>query len=103
MHSIQRLRAIAGLLALALAGALTTTPRAWAHPAIAGHAYINDNTAGTNTIGAFHRRANGSLVLTRTLGARHLQCEGASPTRMAAALRHMAQSFRDSTPCRKCD
>jgi 6-phosphogluconolactonase len=62
MHSIQRLMAIAGLLALALAGSLSATHRALAQTAIAGHVYINDNTAGTNTIGAFNRRANGMLV-----------------------------------------
>jgi 6-phosphogluconolactonase (cycloisomerase 2 family) len=29
---------------------------------VVGHVYINDNTAGTNTIGAFNRLADGSLV-----------------------------------------
>ncbi|MGH3179870.1 MAG: hypothetical protein ACRDPF_39095, partial [Streptosporangiaceae bacterium] len=29
---------------------------------VAGHVYVNDNTAGTNTIGAFNRHANGTLT-----------------------------------------
>jgi 6-phosphogluconolactonase len=29
---------------------------------VAGHVYVNDNTAGTNTIGAFDRHADGSLT-----------------------------------------
>ncbi|HEX3832587.1 MAG TPA: beta-propeller fold lactonase family protein [Solirubrobacteraceae bacterium] len=29
---------------------------------IVGHVYVNDNTAGTNTIGAFNRHADGSLT-----------------------------------------
>jgi DNA-binding beta-propeller fold protein YncE len=29
---------------------------------VVGHVYVNDNTAGTNTIGAFDRHANGSLT-----------------------------------------
>jgi hypothetical protein len=29
---------------------------------VTGHVYVNDNTAGTNTIGAFDRHVNGSLT-----------------------------------------
>src|ERR1700693_1820703 len=29
---------------------------------VVGHVYVNDNTAGTNTIAAFDRHANGSLT-----------------------------------------
>jgi 6-phosphogluconolactonase (cycloisomerase 2 family) len=29
---------------------------------VVGHVYVNDNTAGTNTIGAFNRHADGSLT-----------------------------------------
>ena len=29
---------------------------------IVGHVYVNDDTAGTNTIGAFNRHADGSLT-----------------------------------------
>jgi 6-phosphogluconolactonase len=29
---------------------------------VAGHVYVNDNTAGTNTIGAFDRHADGTLT-----------------------------------------
>ncbi len=34
---------------------------------VVGHVYVNDNTAGTNTIGAFDRHANGTL--TREAGS----------------------------------
>ena len=29
---------------------------------VVGHVYVNDNTAGTNTIGAFDRHADGTLT-----------------------------------------
>jgi hypothetical protein len=29
---------------------------------VVGHLYVNDNTAGTNTIGAFNRHADGTLT-----------------------------------------
>ena len=50
---------------LAVAGGL-----AFAMPAVAsaarptGHVYVDDNTAGTNTIGAFDRHADGTLTPT---------------------------------------
>src|SRR6478609_7658284 len=31
-------------------------------PAVVGHVYVNDNAAGSNTIAAFDRRADGSLT-----------------------------------------
>jgi 6-phosphogluconolactonase len=37
------------------------SPAAGASPVV-GHVYVNDNTAGTNTIGAFDRHADGSLT-----------------------------------------
>ncbi len=40
----------------ATASAAPTTSR------VVGHVYVNDNTAGTNTIGAFDRHADGSLT-----------------------------------------
>jgi 6-phosphogluconolactonase len=63
------------LLALALAG--TAVPSASASPApgffphqheyprepfVVGHAYVNDNTAGSNTVAGFDRHADGSLT-----------------------------------------
>ena len=34
-------------------------------PPVTGHVYLDDNTAGTNTIAAFDRHADGSLTLSR--------------------------------------
>ena len=51
------------LLALAIAG--TTVSSASAHTLtspIVGHAYVNDNTAGANTVAGFDRHADGSLT-----------------------------------------
>lgn len=56
------------LLGLALAAAATAAAVpapafASAQPSpVVGHVYVNDNTAGTNTIGAFDRHANGTLT-----------------------------------------
>jgi 6-phosphogluconolactonase len=54
------------LLTLAAAAAVATIPAAasastQASPVV-GHVYVNDNTAGTNTIGAFNRHADGTLT-----------------------------------------
>ncbi len=54
--------ALLGLTAAA-AGALAPSAFASGHPSpVVGHVYVNDNTTGTNTIGAFDRHANGSLT-----------------------------------------
>jgi 6-phosphogluconolactonase (cycloisomerase 2 family) len=76
---------LAAPLALALAGALIPTATAAAHPdpfhhhppvfhhhrplppppresPVVGHAYVDDNTAGENTIAGFDRHADGSLT-----------------------------------------
>jgi 6-phosphogluconolactonase len=56
------------LLSIAAAAALAATPAVASASAttdgspIVGHVYVNDNTAGTNTIGAFDRHANGTLT-----------------------------------------
>lgn len=56
------------LLSIAAAAALTAVPAAASASAandgsqIVGHVYVNDNTAGTNTIGAFDRHADGTLT-----------------------------------------
>jgi 6-phosphogluconolactonase len=61
-------RAGALLLACAAAAALAAVPAAASASAtnggsqIVGHVYVNDNTAGTNTIGAFDRHADGTLT-----------------------------------------
>ncbi len=54
------------LAAAAAASAVMTVPgtasaAAGASP-VAGHVYVNDNTAGTNTIGVFDRHADGTLT-----------------------------------------
>ncbi len=57
-----------GALVLGLAAAAAVAVPAAASPAAAGsspvvgHVYVNDNTAGTNAIGAFDRHANGTLT-----------------------------------------
>jgi len=45
---------------LAMAAGLTLTVSA--APDVAGHVYVNDNTAGTNTVAAFDRLSDGSLT-----------------------------------------
>jgi 6-phosphogluconolactonase len=48
---------------LVIAVALTTSASASASPFnVAGHVYVNDNTAGTNTIAGFNRHFDGSLT-----------------------------------------
>jgi 6-phosphogluconolactonase (cycloisomerase 2 family) len=51
-----------GLLALAAGGATATARGAAAASDVVGHLYVNDNTAGTNTIAAFDRHADGTLT-----------------------------------------
>jgi hypothetical protein len=48
--------------ALASACAVLTTGAAAAASAVVGHVYVNDNTGGVNTIGAFDRHADGTLT-----------------------------------------
>jgi 6-phosphogluconolactonase (cycloisomerase 2 family) len=61
-------RALAGLAAaVTVAAAAVAAPAASASASaqaspVVGHVYVNDNTAGVNTIGAFNRHANGSLT-----------------------------------------
>ncbi len=52
-----------GLTAAAALAAVPATASASTHwSPVVGHVYVNDNTAGTNTIGAFDRHADGSLT-----------------------------------------
>ena len=55
------LAATAAVAAPAAASASTGAHTTGASPVI-GHVYVNDNTAGTNTIGAFDRHADGTLT-----------------------------------------
>ena len=54
--------ATVGLLALTVVGSTTAAREVSAAPDLVGHVYVNDNTAGTNTIGAFNRFADGTLA-----------------------------------------
>jgi 6-phosphogluconolactonase len=56
-----KLRRIAIPLALALAGASSASASASHAPGVIGQLYVNDNTAGVNTISAFDRHADGTL------------------------------------------
>lgn len=51
-----------GLIALTVIGSTVGAREAAAAPAVVGHVYVNDNTAGTNSIGAFNQLADGTLV-----------------------------------------
>ena len=56
---------LAGLAAAAAAGVVAVPAAASASTQaspVVGHVYVDDNTAGTNTIGAFNRHADGTLT-----------------------------------------
>jgi 6-phosphogluconolactonase len=61
VHLSKRAPSIA-LLALAVMASAAASGSASAASRVVGHVYVNDNTAGTNTIGAFDRHADGSLT-----------------------------------------
>jgi len=62
MRASIRVAATAGIVILAVTGSLALGGSALASSRVVGHLYVNDNTAGTNTIAAFDRHADGSLV-----------------------------------------
>jgi 6-phosphogluconolactonase len=68
MRFLTRRRSGPILLSLAAAAAGVAAPASASAFAltqvspVAGHVYVNDNTAGTNTIGAFDRHADGTLT-----------------------------------------
>jgi 6-phosphogluconolactonase len=57
-----RTRIAAASSLLAVAAVALTAGSASASSDVVGHLYVNDNTAGTNTIAAFDRHADGSLT-----------------------------------------
>jgi 6-phosphogluconolactonase (cycloisomerase 2 family) len=61
MLSRRLLLSVAAAAAAALAVPVLAAASTGASPVV-GHVYVNDNTAGANTIGAFDRHANGSLT-----------------------------------------
>ena len=62
MRLLTRMSLPFALLAVGLAGPAVGSASADSPAHVAGHVYINDNTAGTNTIAAFDRHADGSLT-----------------------------------------
>lgn len=56
------LHASSSLLAITAAAAATAAPAHAAGSPVVGHAYVNDNTPGVNTIAGFDRHADGSLT-----------------------------------------
>jgi hypothetical protein len=52
---------LAAAAAIAVPASASASTSAGASPVV-GHVYVNDNTKGTNTIGAFDRHADGSLT-----------------------------------------
>jgi len=61
MHLGKRFVVSTGLAALAATAAFSASSGAFASDVV-GHVYVNDNTAGTNTIAAFDRHADGTLT-----------------------------------------
>ena len=59
---LSRTIAVAGLLSLGIAGSIVAGPAVLAHPSVVGHVYVNDNTAGVNTVAGFNRFADGTLA-----------------------------------------
>jgi len=62
MRLLARLARGAGLATLVAAAFVAVPTIAGATTPVVGHVYVNDNTAGTNTIGAFDQHADGSLT-----------------------------------------
>ncbi|TMK35533.1 MAG: hypothetical protein E6G58_08925 [Actinobacteria bacterium] len=62
MHLHARIVATIGLIASITAGLAGTAQVAAAASGVVGHVYVNDNTEGTNTIGAFDQHADGTLT-----------------------------------------
>jgi 6-phosphogluconolactonase len=61
MRVFLRLAATVGMLVAAVAGATTAAAGAAHGSDVVGHLYVNDNTAGSNTVSAFDRHADGTL------------------------------------------
>jgi 6-phosphogluconolactonase len=62
MHLHARIAGTIGMIALIAAGLAWSAQAAAAASGVVGHVYVNDNTAGTNTIGAFDEHADGTLT-----------------------------------------
>jgi 6-phosphogluconolactonase (cycloisomerase 2 family) len=62
MRVLARLSVSAGLLAFAVTGPVAVSSADPTASPIVGHVYVNDNTAGTNTIAGFARHTDGSIT-----------------------------------------
>jgi 6-phosphogluconolactonase len=62
MFQRARIASTIGLIVLVVAGLAWTAPVAAAASKVIGHVYVNDNTAGINTVGAFDQHADGTLT-----------------------------------------
>jgi 6-phosphogluconolactonase len=62
MRLLARLARSAGLAMVVTAGFVAVPTIATATTPVVGHVYVNDNTAGSNTIGAFDQHTDGSLT-----------------------------------------
>jgi 6-phosphogluconolactonase (cycloisomerase 2 family) len=62
MHFGARLFSALGFVALVVAGAQSATVTASADSDSAGRVYVNDNTAGSNTVAGFDRHLDGTLT-----------------------------------------
>src|SRR6266852_8660757 len=61
MHLPARLAVTIGSLALVLGGSMTAAQAESVTSDVVGHLYVNDNTAGMNTVAGFDRHTDGSL------------------------------------------
>jgi len=59
---LTRFAATLGILALAMTASAAAARASGAHSDVVGHVYVNDNTAGTNTVAGFERHADGTLT-----------------------------------------
>ena len=62
MRVLTRLFASSALLVLALAALAAASAGASQTSRVVGHLYVNDNTAGANTVAGFDRHADGTLT-----------------------------------------
>jgi 6-phosphogluconolactonase len=62
MKRLSRLATVSAVVGLGVFGSAAGVAHATPTGDVVGHLYVNDNTAGTNTIAAFDRHANGTLT-----------------------------------------
>ncbi|MGZ4314428.1 MAG: hypothetical protein ACXVRS_01200, partial [Gaiellaceae bacterium] len=53
---------LAATATVVVAGSAAASPAGPGASGVVGHVYVNDNTAGTNTIGGFKQHADGTLT-----------------------------------------